>query len=147
MILTRPQLLLSPRSDWLTDILNVLWESPCSLAAQWPSVEVSMPGSVCQSTAPIQPSLLPQLSAFLPKQTPHCHAGLRASPLHFHYVNERLAVHLRQRQAGGESPINQCTPSLAPWCHSGPSVLCIAAMYVLAFVWVVWKRLPGFVMY
>lgn len=106
---------------WLTDILNVLWESPCSLAAQWPSVEASVPGSVCQSTAPIQPNLLPQLSAFLPKQTPHCHTGLHASPLHFPCVNERLAVHLRQKQAG-ESPINQYTPlslcdaTVAPLC-------------------------------
>lgn len=98
---------------WLTVILNVPWESPCSLAAQRPSVEASVPGSVCQSTAPIQPNLLPQLSAFLLKQTPHCHTGLHASPLHLPCVNEGLAVNLRQKQAGGSLPLTS-----TPLSHS-----------------------------
>lgn len=53
-----------------------------SLPAQRPSVESSVPGSVCQSEAPGQHHLLSQPSAFLPQQTPHCPLGLHVRARH-----------------------------------------------------------------
>lgn len=107
---------------WLTAILNVLRESPCSLAAQQPSVEASVPGSVCQSTAPIQPNLLPQLSAFLPQQTPHCRTDLHAIPVHLPCVNEE----------GGRSLLTTGLSRKTVFTHSSPSVLCCVLLYVFA---------------
>lgn len=131
---------------WLTAILNVLWESPCSLAAQQPSVEASVPGSVCQSAAPIQPNLLPQLSAFLLQQTPHCRTDLHASPLHLPCVNEDSQfICVRRRR--GESPINQYPPlslRTSAFTHSSPSVLSSVAMYVLLVVCVCGAVTPRF---
>lgn len=135
---------------WLTAILNVLWESPCSLAAQRPSVEASVPGSVCQSAAPIQLNLLPQLSAFLPEQTPHCHPGLHASPLHLPCVNEGASGSFASEAGGGrgESPINQYTP-LSLWDATVTPLCFVLWPCMLLCVCVCWSGwwLLGFVMY
>lgn len=97
---------------------------------------------MCQSTGPpsvspsppFNPVFRPQLPALLqptspqtPRQTTHCCPGCHGGPLHVPRVNEGLAVHLRQRRAGGVSPLIGAPPhhlSVCALCDTTVAPLC-----------------------